>query len=262
MPAVPMINLATILFHLDMLRQSAWKRRCHPSLEGHRPDIAAIRQHPDFASIEQLVGIAEVWAQKSFTNEWFDAGRAAIWQEQFFHERARIKEVLEVGSYEGRSTLFMAQLFSGACITCVDSFLGSDEHQKMPGLSSRLEAAFTQNVSELGERIIKRKGLSAAVLGQLHAEGRAYDFCYIDAGHFHDDVYVDSVLSWELLKLGGILVWDDYPWDGYQSYFKNVRAAVDRFLDVHVGEYKVLFSGEQVAIRKLAGTRRQLCPHP
>jgi predicted O-methyltransferase YrrM len=253
-----MMDLATIRFHLTTLRESEWKRRSHPNLDGHAPDIAAIRSHPDFGTTEQMVGIHDVWARKTFTNKWFTASMADVWQHHFFSERARIREALEVGSYEGRSTLFIASLFPGARITCIDSFLGSDEHREKPDLLSNLEAVFDQNIAECGERIVKQKGLSAAVLGRLQVEQRSYDFCFIDAGHFHDDVYVDSALAWELLNVGGILVWDDYFWDGYQSYFKNVRAAVDRFLDVHTGEYKVLFSGEQVAVKKIAPTRRQV----
>lgn len=252
------MTLATILFHFNTLRAYAWKSRCHPKLNGHYPDFDAIRSHPDFQANQQTVGISELWAQKTLTNEWFNANSVAVWQHHFFSERARVQEVLEVGSYEGRSTLFLAKLFPNTRITCIDSFLGSDEHQQKPEFLSQLESVFEQNLAEFADRVVKDKGLSAAVLGRLHAEQRAYDFCFIDAGHFHDDVYVDSALAWEMLRLGGVLVWDDYFWDGYQSYFKNVRAAVDRFLDVHAGEYEVLFSGEQVAIRKLERTRRQV----
>jgi predicted O-methyltransferase YrrM len=37
----------------------------------------------------------------------------------------------------------------------------------------------------------------------------AYDLIYIDGSHFPADVLEDAVLSWRLLKPGGMLIFDD-----------------------------------------------------
>ena len=39
-----------------------------------------------------------------------------------------IKNILEIGSYEGRSAIYFLQIFPNAKITCVDTWSGSDEH--------------------------------------------------------------------------------------------------------------------------------------
>ena len=39
-----------------------------------------------------------------------------------------INNILEIGSYEGRSAIYFLQIFPNAKITCVDTWSGSDEH--------------------------------------------------------------------------------------------------------------------------------------
>ena len=39
-----------------------------------------------------------------------------------------------------------------------------------------------------------------------------YDFIYIDGDHTNEGVFIDSVLSFPLLKNGGIIIFDDYLW--------------------------------------------------
>ena len=39
-----------------------------------------------------------------------------------------IRNILEIGSYEGRSALFFLKYFLNSKINCVDTWSGSDEH--------------------------------------------------------------------------------------------------------------------------------------
>ena len=48
------------------------------------------------------------------------------------------------------------------------------------------------------------------------------DVIYIDGSHEEEDVYADLVGYWELVRPGGVLVGDDWNWDG-------VRLAATRF---------------------------------
>ena len=41
-----------------------------------------------------------------------------------------INKILEIGSYEGRSAIFFLTKFTNSTITCVDTWSGSDEHNK------------------------------------------------------------------------------------------------------------------------------------
>lgn len=90
--------------------------------------------------------------------------------------RAEPLNILEIGSWEGRSALFLATYFPYARLTAVDTWAGSDEHLVSTTANlDDLEARFDHNLSALADRVSKRKGMSALVLPQLLSEGRQYD---------------------------------------------------------------------------------------
>ena len=61
----------------------------------------------------------------------------------------KINTLLEIGSYEGRSAVFFANLFKGSHITCVDTWSGSDEHSDD---FTKIENNFDLNVNELSKK--------------------------------------------------------------------------------------------------------------
>ena len=78
-----------------------------------------------------------------------------------------------------------------------------------------------------------------------------YEFIYIDADHTAAGVLVDAELSWQLLKSGGIMAFDDYQWGAHLPAFKSPKLGIDLFLERHLGEYEILEQGLQVWLRKL-----------
>ena len=83
-----------------------------------------------------------------FSNSWFDNNRA-IWSQIF--QQLQPAKVLEVGSYEGKSTIFIIENLAntnGLEIHCVDSWEGGIEH-KEGGFGeadmSKVEARFVYN---------------------------------------------------------------------------------------------------------------------
>lgn len=78
-----------------------------------------------------------------------------------------------------------------------------------------------------------------------------YDFIYVDAHHTSASAFLDSELSWPLLKRDGILAIDDYEWnhpDGDPIHAPKL--GIHMFLDRHAGEYDELIRNSQVWIRK------------
>ena len=55
---------------------------------------------------------------------------------------------------------------------------------------------------------------SGLVLPKLVSEGRQFDFAFIDGDHHFDGVFVDLFYVDQLLKPGGVVVFDDISWDG------------------------------------------------
>ena len=199
-------------------------------------------------------------AQGKFSNTWFD-GSIGLWVDLLSPLKAtgRMLELLEVGSWEGRSSAFLLSYLPNARLTAVDTWAGGIEHQERPDLAT-LEQRFDHNVSAFRDRLVKRKGLSSIVLAELAAqEKECFDFIFIDGSHFADDVMVDAVLGWQLLREGGVMVFDDYLWrlERY-GWKKNPAPAVNLFLRLIRGDYALLHVGHQLALRKTASQMQYL----
>jgi len=151
---------------------------------------------------------------------------------------------LEIGSYEGRSALwFLSNILTHetSSITCVDLFF------------KEIDSTFDSNVktSGMSHKIVKLKGDSKTVVRHLD---RKFDFVYIDGSHVAKDVLVDAVLAWDLVKPGGIILFDDYGFrrslDDNQSTALIPRPAIDAFLTAFRHHIDILHQDYQVIIRK------------
>jgi hypothetical protein len=80
-----------------------------------------------------------------------------------------------------------------------------------------------------------------------------YDITYIDAGHGYTDFIIDIYCSFDQVKDGGIIIFDDYEWNGknFMSMDKNVRLAINDFLERANGCYKILQHRYIVILKKI-----------
>jgi predicted O-methyltransferase YrrM len=158
-----------------------------------------------------------------------------------------VNSILEIGSWEGRSAVFFLNFFPRAQITCVDTFAGSPQNHPDDSVylqhAAESEERFETNLSEFARRVEKVKSRSVPALDRLSEIDRRYDLIYIDGSHEGDDVMVDSLLSWRMLNVGGLLIWDDYRWK--RDYYRP-RSRIDAFRRLHKGELRVLHKGEQL----------------
>jgi predicted O-methyltransferase YrrM len=170
---------------------------------------------------------------------------AAVWT-KFLAELKDKPNVhaLEIGSFEGRSALwFLTNILTHetASITCVDLFFDP------------IDSTFDSNVkaSGLSRKVIKLKGDSKIVVRNLN---KKFDLVYIDGSHVAKDVLIDAVLAWDLVKPGGIIVFDDYgfrrSFDDNQSTALIPRPAIDAFLMAFRHHIDVLYQDYQVIVRK------------
>ena len=154
--------------------------------------------------------------QGQFREKWFDTNDMIIesWCATFsrIFNRADPVRILEIGSWEGRSTLFFLTYFTQGHLTAVDTWGGSTEGYEYNATSDLqdLEARFDSNLAPCAARLMKRKGSSLQVLPQLLDEQQKFDVIYVDGSHFADDVLTDAINAWRLLQKGGILIFDDF----------------------------------------------------
>ena len=136
---------------------------------------------------------------------------------------------VEVGCWKGRATFaFLANIprdqFS---LHCVDTFLGSEEHQEtLKGKSTRVEFEETLRSRELLDQvnIIQKESVMAAE----EFEDESVDLVFIDAAHDYENVKLD-ILSWlPKLKPNGLMIGHDYPDPddpngGFEELFASVN---------------------------------------
>jgi hypothetical protein len=82
---------------------------------------------------------------------------------------------------------------------------------------------------------IREFSLLANRLRQTDSE---LDLIYIDDCYERETVMIDSVLCWGMLKLGGLLIWDDYNYKKEALNWERLRSAIDGFLVAYAGEYR------------------------
>lgn len=193
-----------------------------------------------------------------FTTDWFSSN-INRWNnyKSLFHNKENI-HCLEIGSWQGRSTIYTAENYcngKGSYVDAVDTWEGSVEHSDLT--KNNLFEIFKANTHKYVEekRIIPYRGMSSDYLMKFVQEVRngtreQYDFIYVDASHIAKDVLMDAVLSWEILKINGVMIFDDYEWEEYKEASMTPKIAVDSVLQVYQGMYEIIYKGYQVHIKK------------
>ncbi len=187
----------------------------------------------------------------TFQVDWFSE-QIPWWEKQLAKFKGKPNlQFLEIGSFEGRSAVWLLENIltdSTSILTCIDTFGGSPEHENKQLRIGEIEQHFRHNIKESGseKKVIIKKGYSKEILpGLTHG---AYDCIYIDGSHKASDVLEDAILSKLLLKKGGMLIFDDYVWDERIDELDRPKVAIDAFLKVYKGQYKLLYKGKQIMV--------------
>ena len=166
-------------------------------------------------------------------------------------------KVLEIGVYTGTSLIEIVKMIPGSRGVAIDSWTNYKEqqHATMNNMvENGVECAFYRNVEKarLSSRIDARKGDSYEILLEMNCVGEKYDFIYVDGSHLCLDVYLDLMLSWKLLTVGGIMAIDDYTLNSGDDFEKLERPfeAVNYFLEKVGNEITVLNKGYRIFIEK------------
>ena len=147
--------------------------------------------------------------------------------------------LLEIGCHEGRATCWLLQNIAthpDASVTCIDTVL---------------QPSFEANIRAAGgaEKVRFVHGMSRSALRDC--DFNQFDFVYVDGNHTTVEVLEDAVLSFRLLRVGGIMAFDDYKWDDSRLRHEGLpRPAIDAFLKVYARKISILSKGYQVWVRK------------
>ena len=182
-----------------------------------------------------------------FTKDWF-SGNIPLWTEVLapFKGKPNI-HYLEIGVWEGRSAIWVLEnilTHPTSTLTGIDVF------------PDNLKETYIENlrISGFPEKAVTLTGLSQIELRRLNPD--SYHIIYIDGGHTADMVLADAVLCWDLLKVGGVIIFDDYRWG--REYPDEIRPgmAVDTFITAYRNHLELVHKGYQVIVRKKEGPPR------
>jgi predicted O-methyltransferase YrrM len=168
-----------------------------------------------------------------------------------FLDKSKENRILEIGCYEGLSSVFFADNFIDnpkSSLTCVDPFLHIDNNDHQTLLQNDEELNFDYNISNCKntDRITIYKTTSD-VFFDNNEGGDTYNLIYIDGCHEPDYIQRDMENSFRFLDKDGIMWMDDYGGGNDGS----IEKTMDDFLVKYDGQYELIHTGYQLAIKKL-----------
>lgn len=204
-----------------------------------------------------------------FTQNWFTMGD---W-EQFLKVNPNDElHVLEIGSFEGRSTTwFIDNVLKNqkSTITCVDSWMNFYQNTNSANtydidtktktgidfVRDNIKGTFLYNILQTGQvnKVRTIHGYSHDELPKLIAQSEKYNIIFIDGNHTSPFVLSDAVMSWQLLKKGGLMIFDDYQWDNFGEGSPTTcpKLAVDSFVECFKDYIEVVWVGYRYVIKKI-----------
>jgi hypothetical protein len=197
-----------------------------------------------------------VQSEYQFTNNWFLSTAKPTWD--VIVPRLRPQRALEVGSYEGASACYLIEqvgAYQDLEIVCVDTWDGGVgrkdrgiDYSQMGQVFQRFQANTQLAINKAKHRIDLSiaQGLSDIELPRLIADGKSeyFDLIYIDGSHQAPDVLSDAVQGFKLLKIEGVMIFDDYLWQerltGGVDLVRCPKPAIDAFVNIFCRKVRVL----------------------
>jgi len=205
-------------------------------------------------------------ADYDFTNTWFDITAKGVWDNLI--PQINPAKVLEIGSYEGASACYLIDTLAPTQnmeIHCIDTWDGGIEHKEGGLDMSSVESRFLHNIDVATKRhpdmaeVVVHKGYSDVLMAGMLAEGKQgyFDFIYVDGSHQAPDVLCDAVLGFKLLRVGGVMAFDDYLWSenlpGGKDPLRCPKPAIDAFININFRKLNVLSALlAQVYVQKMS----------
>lgn len=195
-----------------------------------------------------------------FTESWFSHHDL----DRFVPKTTDKIKMLEVGSFEGRSTVWFLEnilLNDNSTITCVDPWTtysqNSDTFNSYFTSESEWDfrnhkRTFLHNIYNSGsmEKVNIIQDSSHLALPKMITNGEKFDIIFIDGNHTSPFVITDCIMSWYLLNKGGLMIFDDYLW-GDVSSTNSPKIAIDSFVNCFKDYIEVVWSDYKFAIKRI-----------
>ena len=167
---------------------------------------------------------------------------------------------LQIGAFTGDASVWLFEhILTGpnATLSDVDTWTGSDEpdHEAMD--FADVERVYDERTRDI-PGLSKFKEASQSFLQGPWWTAPWFDFIYVDGDHTAVGVLSDAVHAIPLLKVGGLIAFDDYMWKSDKGRLNDPGPAIDVVADLYSDRLERLenpaFPGEgplQVWFRKI-----------
>lgn len=159
---------------------------------------------------------------------------------------------LEIGCADGGNAIYISNSYCShpdSKIYCVDPWFDYDEYPEYKGVQEEGWNTFNTNIQNSGNisKFSIHRGLSDNIVPTF--EDNFFDMIFVDGNHETEYVYRDGVMSFQKVKSGGYIVFDDYC-----NIWPQTVAGIEKFLQEYSDRIKILVkpsNWHQVIIQKL-----------
>ena len=139
---------------------------------------------------------------------------------------------LEIGTFYGANLLSVAKTYASHAdskLYCIDPWEDYNEYPDFKNEQNNIYNTFINNInmSSYKDKINIHRGYSHNILHTF--ENEFFDIIYIDGNHEPEYVLEDAVLSFQKLKTGGIMIFDDYGWGGPDLTQRGIDAFISGY---------------------------------
>jgi len=169
---------------------------------------------------------------------------------------------LEIGTHEGQSAMYFLKFIlknKDSKLLCCDPFIKSHWLYANPsGLCYEDVLDFNLKNNDTYNQVEKYIGKNSELYKDPEFSKMTFDIIYVDDDHTYLSTKLNIDHCWKALKVGGIIIFDDYnkehyiehkPNDGGEAFCVPVYKALQEFLQSNQ-DYKIVFEKYQLILTK------------
>ena len=224
----------------------------------------------------------------TFTKDWHSR-HVAYWSHHLKPFVNKPCNYLEIGCFEGLSTVWMLSHVltnPSSQLTVCDTFCGvqgqndiaettrvtsqtrmrfDDNISRCPGTAKPIRLFATMSCNMFAELLSLNPNAGAAegpaasdLAAQALRHRPEYDLIYVDGSHVARDVLLDAVCGFALLRVGGLIMFDDYQWKLLPEEYNCPGLGIDVFRSCFQAHIEIVHLGYQFFCRKISNAPRAL----
>lgn len=159
-------------------------------------------------------------------------------------------QYLEIGVHKGINVLDMVKSYCkhpNSKIHCVDPWVDYDGYPEYKGQQDVLFSIFNAAIRGYEDKCVIHRGFSDDIVPTF--EDNFFDIIFVDGNHETEYVYRDGCMSFEKVKTGGYIIFDDYT-----TSWSQTMKGIDKFLIEYSDRIQILAktnSVGQVIVKKI-----------